>query len=276
MIDLARFSPLGFGVTGPHASRIANTGHVSRLIREALAAGVTYFDTGPAYGNGRGEIRLGRALEGVDRNQVFISTKAGIHAGRVRDFSPGAVEMSLKASLERLGLEHVDLLLLHGPAPQELTPKLISHLRAFKKRGLFHHLGICGRGAELEEAIRIEEIDTIMAPVNASLSAEELDRLERCKQSGLSVIGIEALKGTAASARLPVSHASAWYLARAIKQTLSGQAPERAGQTPAEALSFALDHKLTDSVISLTTKLAHLHANARLAGLNPPHSQPNS
>ncbi|MBR9825774.1 MAG: aldo/keto reductase [Alphaproteobacteria bacterium] len=276
MIDHPAFSRLGFGVTGPHASRFTPKAPVIARIRDALDAGITYFDTGPAYGNGRGEARLGEALKGVAREQVFISTKAGVQAGGVRDFSPGAVEMSLKASLDRLGMGYVDLLLLHGPAPDEVTDRLIRHLEAFRARGLFRYLGICGRGPELETAIHSDAINAIMAPLNAQLSDAELTRLQACKAADISLIGIEALKGATPSSRLPLGPMSAWYFARSVKQRLTGQAADGTGQSPQAALRFALDHPLSDSVVSLTTKSAHLHANAQLAGLNPPLAQPSS
>lgn len=269
MIESAAFSRLGFGVTGPHASLAGHAGRTRQLVREAIACGITYFDTGPAYGHGRGEARLGAALNGIPRETVFVSTKAGIHPGGIRDFSPGAIEMSLKASLERLSTPYIDLLLLHGPAPEELTPKLLRHLEAFRTRGLFRHLGLCGRGPELEAAAGIAGMDAIMAPLYPELEADALERLERLKSAGLSLIAIEALKGATQPVRLPLTPSSAWYFARSIKQALTGQRAAPSGRTPAQALSWALDHPLANSVMSLTTQSSHLHENARLAGLEP-------
>lgn len=274
MIDHPAFARLGFGVTGPHASLIGSASQTRDLVHRAVDLGVTLFDTGPAYGAGRAEKRLGQALRGIRRDKVFVCTKAGIHAGGHRDFSAGAVEMSLKESLARLQTDHVDLLLLHGPAEEELTDKLIRHLEAFKARGMIRHLGICGRGAELEVATRIPAMDAIMAPLNPELTAGELERLERCKKAGLSLIGIEVMKGSAKSARLPLSPSSAWYFARHIKQSLLGRNAAPSGRSPQESLSWALDHPLSDSVISLTTRMTHLDANARLAGLEGSPSSP--
>ncbi|WP_412545708.1 aldo/keto reductase [Maricaulis sp. MIT060901] len=267
MIDSPAFSRLGFGVTGPHASIIGSNTKTRELVHACVAHGVTLFDTGPAYGAGRAETRLGEALREVPRDKVFVCTKAGMHAGRFRDFSPGAVEMSLKDSLERLKTDHVDLLLLHGPAPEELTDKLIRHLEAFKVRGMIRHLGICGRGPELEAAARISAMDAVMAPLNSELTTQEIERLENCKKAGQSIIGIEVMKGAAKSARIPLNASSAWYFARHIKQVALGRTAPPSGRSPQEALSWALDHPLSDSVISLTTSLTHLDANARLAGL---------
>lgn len=106
--------------------------------RSALAAawdcGVRYFDTAPHYGAGRSERRIGEFLRAHRRDQWAISTKVGrlIQAAqperaddfgfvgeqpttRIFDFSKGGVRRSLEASLDRLGVDHVDIAFLHDP-----------------------------------------------------------------------------------------------------------------------------------------------------------------
>lgn len=262
-------SPLAFGVTGPLASPAVSAARTRELVRTALAQGITVFDTGPAYGDGRAERRLGKALRGVREDRICLMTKAGIHAGKRRDFSPGAIEMSLKESLERLNRKRVDILWLHGPAPDELTPALLRHLGAFQARGLFDVLGVCGRGAELDAAIDMDEITALMAPVNSSLDRTGIARLERAKARSMTVMGIEALAGSVRQARLSPRPADLWYLARRIKQGLTGSVPEETGLPPQAALKWALDRPFCDTVVSSTTNPVHLTANAALAGLEP-------
>ncbi|MAC90364.1 aldo/keto reductase [Maricaulis sp.] len=266
MIEADGFSRLGFGVTGPHAGLGASRKATSRLIHQAVDLGVTLFDTGPAYGNGEAEQRLGTALKQLPRNKAFIATKAGIHSGGRRDFSAGAVEMSLRDSLKRLQRDHVDLLLLHGPAPDEMTDKLIRRLQAFTERGMIRHIGVCGRGDELDRAIELGVFDALMAPVNDSLSEDERQRLTRARANGLSVIGIEAMAGTARPAGAPRSRSDLWYLARQIRRRLRGDAPASAGMPAAAGLAWSLSQPFADSVICLTTRPAHLTANAELVG----------
>jgi aryl-alcohol dehydrogenase-like predicted oxidoreductase len=83
-------------------------------IRAALDAGVTLLDTGDFYGMGHNEMLLGRALQGVPRDSVFIQVKFGARrdpGGAFLSFSasPAAVKSSLAYSLRRLGTDHVDL-----------------------------------------------------------------------------------------------------------------------------------------------------------------------
>jgi D-threo-aldose 1-dehydrogenase len=90
------------------------------LIRRSLALGLTYLDTAPMYGVGQSEARYGRVLRGVPRDGFVLSTKVGrvlrpSAPGWAFDFSAAGVRASFESSLERLGLERVDILFVHDP-----------------------------------------------------------------------------------------------------------------------------------------------------------------
>ncbi len=94
------------------------------VVRRAYEMGIRYFDTAPIYGLGRSEARVGRALAGVPRDEVVVSTKVGRllvedeSGSGLReefDFSRDGVLRSIEESIERLGLDRVDIALLHGP-----------------------------------------------------------------------------------------------------------------------------------------------------------------
>jgi D-threo-aldose 1-dehydrogenase len=114
------------------------------LIRRSLALGVRYLDTAPMYGVGHSERRYGQALRGIPRDRYVLSTKVG----RVLDPEPGSARLawsfdfsragalrSFESSLERLGLDRVDILFIHDPddhyaqAVAEAVPVLLE-LRA--------------------------------------------------------------------------------------------------------------------------------------------------
>lgn len=102
-------------------------------VAAAFETGATYLDTAPHYGLGRSEERLGRALAGRDRASYVLSTKVGrrlrdLEPGetadgqgfadsparaRVWDFSSDGIRASLESSLERLGVDAVDIVYLH-------------------------------------------------------------------------------------------------------------------------------------------------------------------
>jgi D-threo-aldose 1-dehydrogenase len=126
-------TPLGFGCApiGNLYEPVSDDDAESAL-HEAFARGVQYFDTAPYYGYGLSETRLGRALAGRPRRNFMVSTKVGrriessagaasddgfvVQGHRaVFDYSRDGVHRSLEASLARLRLEQVDILLLHDP-----------------------------------------------------------------------------------------------------------------------------------------------------------------
>jgi diketogulonate reductase-like aldo/keto reductase len=104
-------------------------------IRSAVELGYRHIDTAEMYGAGHAEELVGRALQGCKRSDFFITSKV----------SPGhlsyrEVKKSFAKSLERLGMEYLDLYLIHHPGsvPLEETFKALNEL---KTEGKTRHLG---------------------------------------------------------------------------------------------------------------------------------------
>ncbi|MCG7522372.1 aldo/keto reductase [Ruegeria sp. Ofav3-42] len=120
-------SPIGMGcwpIGGPMFAGNETVGYANsddvesvRTIHAALASGITLFDTAPAYGAGRAERLLARALKG--RPDALIATKIGVAIDEEskqllgNEEGPGTVGTAIEASLTRLGRDRIDLLLLH-------------------------------------------------------------------------------------------------------------------------------------------------------------------
>ena len=253
-------SRLGFGVTGPHASPLVAPQVTASLIASAIAEGVTLFDTGPMYGGGEGERRLGAALRVAARDRVFVCTKARtwpLKAGSdaIAGTPADRVRRSLDASLTRLGLDRVDALFLHGPRCEDFAPPLMATLAALKAEGLIGAIGVCGRGPELDAALDAEGIDFLMMPLEGQAA-----RLGRAASRGVAVLAIETMRSARTGLRAPASAADLWYLARAGRDALAG-APPASGP----GIAAALQQPAVCSVIVQTTRLEHLRANAATA-----------
>lgn len=128
------FTELGFG-TAPMANlyRAVSQEEADATLNAAWDAGCRYFDTAPLYGLGLAETRMNRFLRGKNRNDYVISTKIGRlltvcppdqrtgigkffdvpNRREIYDYSYDGVMRSLEASLERLGLDYVDVLFAH-------------------------------------------------------------------------------------------------------------------------------------------------------------------
>lgn len=275
-LDISQISRLGFGVSGPHKCDAVDRPKTIQLIREAVDLGISVFDTAPKYGDGEAESRLGEALKGVDRDTVFIVTKAGIldETDR-RDFTPDGIRTSLESSLKRLGVDHVDALLLQGAASGELTDGLHDCLGQLKTRGLVRYIGASGRGEELDGPACEPMFDIIMAPNYAGMPQEQTVRLQTARNAGKRIFAIESKNGARASFRLPIGKTGRWYMKRQIKrlsERLSGAGVPPAGTLSIlEAFDYSMQSPLTDCLLIQTTKSAHLTELVQLAGLDARH-----
>lgn len=84
------------------------------LVKRALELGVNMFDTADIYAGGDSDIFLGKALKNIPREDYILQTKASIRSGRY-DASSKHILESVDGSLQRLGLDYIDILLLHRP-----------------------------------------------------------------------------------------------------------------------------------------------------------------
>ncbi len=253
---------LGFGVSGAHGTVLVRPEATVQMVQHAYAMGVRVFDTGPSYGNGEAERRLGEALARLPPYDPIVSTKAGITSSgvskRTRDFSPDGVRRSIEGSLKRLRRSRVDWLFLHGPAPQDLTDELIRTLVDLKFKGDIGALGVAGRGGELDAAAASGQFTLFMTPVHAGLKPAQTERLTRLRAAG-ELIGIETLAPANRRFPAPVSAGATWRLARALLGR-AGPAPPTP-MTVEEALNWALTEGGAHRIVTTTTRLEHLENN---------------
>jgi aryl-alcohol dehydrogenase-like predicted oxidoreductase len=90
-------------------------------VRAALDAGISMIDVAPGYGDGEAETVVGEALDGVRRDELLITTKVGLPDAE-RATIEHTITESLRASMQRLGVERIDLLLLHSQLEPEGGP----------------------------------------------------------------------------------------------------------------------------------------------------------
>ena len=251
------------------------------LVEAAVASGVIFFDTAPAYSNGGAEPRLGKALQGLDRDRLVIATKAGtrFENGRVvRDMTPRAIRESAYRSLERLGLDRLSLLQLHGPSVAELDPAMIETLEGLKREGVIKAAGVNSFDADvIERAIGLCVIDAVMVDYNV-LRPDRAALIERAAAAGKGVLaGMPLAMGHTGGQILKIRGLrDLWYAARALKNhrrevaagarfgflhRLHGISGSQA------ALAYVLAHPGVSCAVVGTTRLAHLAENLAASGL---------
>lgn len=214
-------SELGFGCAGFWGRAMFPEAQAIALVHQALELGIAFFDTGGSYGGGVAETRLGLALEGRDTSRLLIATKAGPEkvGGRiVRDFSPDAVEASLKRSRDRLGLDTIPLFQLHGPEIGEMTDALFERLWQLRARGWYRWLGLNSFDhAPLDWAIASGRFDTVMLDYNL-LRPDRAMLIEAAAGRGMATIaGMPLAMGHIDRQAFKLRRLSdLWYLARGL------------------------------------------------------------
>jgi D-threo-aldose 1-dehydrogenase len=129
------------------------------VVERAWALGLRYFDTAPYYGGGLAERRLGAALRGTPRGTLIVSTKVGRllrpdasgWESAYFDFSYDAALRSVEGSLERLGLDRVDIALVHDPDDhyEEALAGAFRALVRLRDEGVVRAIGVGMNQAEL-------------------------------------------------------------------------------------------------------------------------------
>jgi aryl-alcohol dehydrogenase-like predicted oxidoreductase len=160
-----------------------------RLVDEAVEGGVTLFDTSPNYGAGRSERLLGEALSGK-RDRAVLVTKFGHRPDGSDDFSVGWFRESLDQSLRRLRTDHLDVLLLHNPAPAMYagTDPLWEALEAARVAGKIRHFGASLDGAGDAEACLANTRSEVLE-VRFNILHQEVRRaFPRASERGAGVI----------------------------------------------------------------------------------------
>jgi L-galactose dehydrogenase len=152
-----------------------------RSVREALDGGINYFDTSPYYGHS--ETVLGRALNGVPRDQFVVSTKVGRYGPTEFDFSKTRVQQSVDNSLRLLGVDCLDIILCHDVEfgdTNQVIGEAIPTLRSCVAAGKARAIGFSGLPLWIFPYIidKVgENIDVILSYCHYSLVDTSLDTL---------------------------------------------------------------------------------------------------
>jgi L-galactose dehydrogenase len=118
-----------------------------RAVHLALDAGINHFDVAPAYGATVAETVLGQALRGVARDRYVLSTKVGQYDKHGVDFSAAGVRAKLHESMQRLGVDYVDIVYCHDIEYVDIDMVInetLPALRQAQAEGLIRQVGISG------------------------------------------------------------------------------------------------------------------------------------
>ena len=300
------FTEVGFGGAVIGNLAVETMEHdATEALSAAWAGGIRYIDTAPHYGLGLSERRIGAWLagRGPGRTRPLLSTKvgrllepvAGTPAGRdeegfavpaayrrVRDYSADGVRRSLEASLARLGVDRVDIVLVHDPddfwdaASTQAVPALIR----MREEGVVGAVGVgMNQAAMLTRFVRETDIDLVMPAGRFTLLDDTglRELLPEALRRGIGVLaagvfnsGLLARDEPPPDAHFDYRPAPAPLMLRA--RLLASICREHGSTLPAAAMHYVLRHPaVLTTVLGMRTP-SEARRNVALYATPPPSS----
>lgn len=274
-----KVSVMGIGTGGPSQSG-QKTGvlqeEFTRMVKKALDLGINFFDSAAAYGDS--EVRLGKALDGIKREDYVLVTKFHpAKSGRGEVVKPEDVEASVNRSLERLKVDCVDVMQLHGVRPnqyREVMDKLWPTVDKLRAQGKFRFVGITETYAEDPKhemfplALADDLFDTAMVGYSLLSPTPEHEILPMCQKKNVGVIVMVAVRralsrldylkeqinsaktrGLIAQDALPDDDPLGWLV------------KDHVTSLPAAGYKYVKVHPAVSTVLSGTANVNHLEEN---------------
>ena len=179
-----------------------------QLLDRAVEVGINYLDTADAYGGGRSEATIGKWLSTRDealRDRLLISSKVANPVGddpNQRGLSRRHILRQIDASLARLGIDHLDMYLVHEPDPTTPLEETLDVLDSIVRSGKVRYIGASNFPAWLmTKALWISDVgglhrfDWVQNSFNLIDQADQAEMLELCRDQGLGFTPFSPLCG---------------------------------------------------------------------------------
>ena len=156
----------------------------AELVAHALSIGYRHVDTAAAYGNEEA-VGAGLRAAGLARDEVFVTTKVWW-----KDLAATDLRRSAEASLARLGLDRVDLLLIHWPNPAIPLDETIAALNRARQDGLARHIGVSNfPTALLRQALALSDAPLVANQVEHHPYLGQDKVGAACREAGMALVG---------------------------------------------------------------------------------------
>jgi diketogulonate reductase-like aldo/keto reductase len=153
------------------------------LVQAALAEGYRHLDTAEFYGN-EDAVGEGLATAGVPRDDVWVTTKV-LHPRATR---PDSVRAAAEASLRRLNLDHVDLLLMHWPNPNFDIDDVLAVFRQLRDEGKTRFFGVSNFPSRLLQRALAAAPDLVVNQVEYHPLLDQSKILTVAREAGITIV----------------------------------------------------------------------------------------
>jgi aryl-alcohol dehydrogenase-like predicted oxidoreductase len=253
---------LGLGCSGmSHAYGQSDEGEAFATLRTALDLGVSLLDTSDSYGHGHNESLIGRFIKEVGRERVVVATKVGDVRG-LPGFSqpvenrPAHIVKACDASLQRLGIDTIDVYYLHRRDPEVPIADSVGAMSRLVEAGKVRWIGLSEvNPTTLREAYGVHPITALQSEYSLWTRDPENGVLDACRELGItfvpfSPLGRAFLTGTIEADRLPADDF------RANLPRFQGQAAAHNMDLVKRLAAFAARRNATPAQIALAWLLA--------------------
>ena len=241
-------------------------------IHHSRERGVNFFDTAQAYGFGKSEALLGRALRQElkrDRDSLVIATKGGINprSARPRDSRREWLGKGLDESLRNLDVDHVDLYQVHWPDPDTPAAEVAGLMQEFVDAGKIRHVGVSNHtAAQLAAFDETRPVETLQPPYHLFRRGMEEDPLPYARQHDIGVFVYSPLgSGLLTGSLTPdtVFEKTDW---RSRSSAFQGENLRRNLKIVDELAGFAAARDLTVGQLAVAWALARPGVHAAIVG----------
>lgn len=279
-------------VLGAMARRQSSDKERIKLFEVAIDQGFNAIDTAPLYGFGRAEQQLGTVLKHVSRNRVQILTKVGLRwhgekhgevlfeftddSGRLnqvrKDSRPESVRLEVIQSLERLGVETLDLVQIHHPDIHTPFADTMGTLLELRREGKLRHIGVSNFSAEQVRAAQIALGEIPLCSVQPDFSLvrrrTEQELLPLCRELDIGVLVFSPLaEGLLAGKKSKLSNSAAQQIETVMQEVLFPMAQNHGVSPAAVALAWVIAQPGVTSAITGASTIEQLNEQTQATNL---------
>ncbi|MFP6691377.1 MAG: aldo/keto reductase [Pirellulales bacterium] len=189
-----------------------------RCVHVALDRGMNFIDTSPFYGRGMSEVLLGQVLPQIPRDSYFLGTKLGRYSGTHFDFSARRAVESVDISLERMGVDYLDIILCHDLEFVEMSQivnETLPQLVKIREQGKVRYIGVSGYPMKMfNYVIDSHDLDVILSYNHYTLqNMMLLDLVPKCLERDIGIMNAAPFSARLLSnAPLPPWHKATDYV----------------------------------------------------------------